>query len=152
MILYRESIVSAYHNYLVNDMLTPGFLVGDPNSQNGFFFLADLVQPGQTPPRISARLLDKHGECLVELNENNIRENPGGCIQHPVPGGSGVLLPSRIPLLEVNTRRFANGYLTTIKATLLDEKGDPRIEPLGESIQVHGEAELNLGSPLPPSM
>jgi len=150
MIEYRESIVSAYHNYLVNDMLTPGFLVGDPNSQNTFFFLADLVQPGQTPPRISARLLDMDGKCLVELNENNIRENPAGCTQQSVPGGSSVLLPSRIPLLEINTRRFANGYLTTIKAALLDEKGDPRIEPLGESIKVHGEAELNLVSPFSP--
>jgi len=152
MIEYRESIVSAYHNYLVNDMLTPGFLVGDPNSQNSFFFLADLVQPGQTPPRISARLLDKQGKCLVELNENEIRENPGGCIQRTVPGGSCILLPSKATLLETNTRSFANGYLTTIKATLLDEKGNPRIEPLGESVQIQGEAELNLGSPLPPSM
>jgi len=146
MIQYRESTISAHHNYLVNDMLTPGFVVGDPNSQRGFFFLADLILPGEAAPRISARLVDKHGAWLVELHENEIRENPGGCIQQQVPGGSCILLSSGETVLEINTRSFANGYLTIIMARLLDEKGDLRMEPLGESIRVYGETKLVLDS------
>jgi len=46
-IRFRESKISAHHNYLVNDMLTPGFVVGDPGSGKGFYFLADFVLPGE---------------------------------------------------------------------------------------------------------
>jgi hypothetical protein len=43
MVKFRESKISAHHNYLVNDLLTPSFVVGDPNSGKAFYFLADLV-------------------------------------------------------------------------------------------------------------
>ena len=41
------------------------------------------------------------------------------------------------------------GYLSPYEAygMLYDENGDLRIEPLGESIQVHGEANLVLDTP-----
>ncbi len=148
MIRYQESTISAYHNYLVNDMLTPGFSVGDPDSQEGFFFLADMVQSGEPAPRISARILDDHGGPLVELSENEIRKNSGGCIRQPPSGGESlILLFSGAPLLEVNTRSFANGYLTIIKAKLFDENGELRMESQGKSIRVYGNANLTLCTP-----
>jgi len=45
MVEFTESRISAHHNYLVNDRLTPGFVVGNPNSDSGFFFLADFDIP-----------------------------------------------------------------------------------------------------------
>ena len=148
MVKFRERRISAHHNYLVNDLLTPSFLVGDPNSQNAFYFLADLVLPGDSTPRISARLLDEKGDLLVELNLNRIGENPGKCTYHARQGGFRILYSSEEPLLEVLTQTFPRGHLTHIKARLFDENGDLRMEPLGESIQIHGDANLVFDTPL----
>jgi len=147
MIEYGESKISAHHNYLVNNMLTPGFVVGDRNSQNGFYFLADLVYPGESTPRISARLLDEQGVFLVELNWNRIIENPGNCSYRSIAGGFRILSFASEKLLEVHTQIFPNGYLTRINARLFDENGVLRMEPMGESIQVHGVSELVLEAP-----
>lgn len=147
MIEYRESKISAHHNYLVNNMLTPGFVVGDRDSQNKFYFLADLVYPGESTPRISARLMDEKGIFLVELNWNRIIENPGRCSYRSIAGGFRIVHPSGETLLEVRTQSFPNGYLTQIIARLFDENGILRIEPMGESIQVHGVSKLVLDEP-----
>ena len=147
MVQYRESRISAHHNYLVNGMLTPGFVVGNPNSGQGFYFLADLVLPGESTPRISARIVDKQGSTLLELNWNRIRKNRDGYGYKSIPGGFCIEQPSRAPLFEVHTHSFPKGYITWINGRLFDEKGRIRMEPLGESIQVHGEAELILESP-----
>jgi hypothetical protein len=147
-ITYRESKVSAYHNYLVNNMLTPGFVIGDPGSETGFYFLARSVAPGESLPGISARLVDETGGLLLELDCNQILTNPAGCSHEPIPGGYCIQQPSGQPLLEVRTHEFTNGYLTRLNARLFDERGNLRIEPLGESIQVHGEAQLALEGPL----
>ncbi len=147
MIKCRKSKISAHHNYLVNNMLTPGFVVGDPNSHKGFYFLADLVLPGESTPRISARLPDNESGLFLELNWNRIRENPAGYSFHPTSGGFKILRSSGESLLEVRTQGFANGYLTLIKARVLDEHGNIRMEALGESVRVHGKATLVLESP-----
>ena len=128
-------------------MLTPGFVVGDPKSQNGFYFLADLVLPGESTPRISARIMQGQGELLVELAWNRIRKNPGKCIHQPIPGGFQILNSTGEPILAVRTQGFANGYLTRVKAKLLDGAGNIRVEPLGESIRIRGEAILALEFP-----
>lgn len=151
MIKFKESKISAHHNYLVNDLLTPGFLVGDPNSLDAFYFMADLVLPGESTPRISARIMDEKGDLLLELNRNRISDNPGKCDYHPVQGGFKIIRPPDEPLLEVLTQNFPRGHMTLLKARLFDENGDLRVEPLGESIQVHGEAELVLDTPFTPS-
>lgn len=147
MIKYGESKISAHHNYLVNNMLTPGFVVGDRDSQNNFYFLADLVYPGESTSRISARLLDEKGAFLVELNWNRIIENPGSCSYGSIAGGFRIMRLSGETLLEVRTQSFPNGYLTHIIARLFDENGVLRMEPMGESIQVHGMSELVLDEP-----
>jgi hypothetical protein len=147
MIKFKESKISAHHNYLVNDLITPGFFVGDPNSRNAFYLLADPVLPGGRTPRISARLMDEKGELILELNGNRIGKNPGECTYRPFQGGFKIRLRSDEPLLEVLTQNFPRGHLTRIKARLFDENGHLRVEPLGESIQVHGEAILVLDTP-----
>lgn len=147
MFKFKESKISAHHNYLVNDLLTPGFVVGDPKSPDSFFFLADLVLPGESTPRISARLMDEQGNLLLELNWNRIAENPAGCTYQSLQGGFRILHPSGEALMEVLTQNFPRGHLTRIKARLVDENGDLRVEPKGESIQVHGEANLALDTP-----
>jgi len=147
MVEFRESRVSAHHNYLINDRLSPGFVVGDPNSNNNFFFLADLLLPGQDTPLISARLVNEKGDILLELHLNSIAVNPSGCTHQSLPRGFRILDPSSEPLLEVLTQDFPMGHLTRIKARLFDEHGDLRVGPLGESIQIYGEAELVLDAP-----
>jgi hypothetical protein len=91
--------------------------------------------------------MDEQGDLLLELNWNRIAENPGECAYHPLQGGFKILNRSDEPLLEVLTQNFPRGYLTRLKARLFDEKGDLRVEPLGESIQVYGEANLVFDSP-----
>ncbi|MBN1831069.1 MAG: hypothetical protein JW896_03075 [Deltaproteobacteria bacterium] len=147
MIEFTESRVSAHHNYLVNDRLTPGFVVGNPNSDNGFFFLADFLLHGQDTPLISTRLVTKKGDTLLELYLNDMADNPMGCTVQSLPRGFRILNSSSEPLLEVLTQDFPMGHLTRIKAKLFDERGVLRISPLGESIQVHGEARLILDAP-----
>ena len=144
MIEYQESKISAHHNYLVNNILTPGFVVGDPKNERGFYFLADVVLPGESTPRISSRMMDEKGKLLLELDWNRIRKNPGGFIHQPVDGGFQILNESGGSILTVHTKNFPNGYLTYIKAQLFDEKGDLRIAPLGVSIEIKGDAEINL--------
>lgn len=146
---YRESHISAYHNYLVNGMLTQGFVVGDPSSNNGFFLLADIVPPGETTPRISARLMDEEAHLLLEFEVNRIVENPGKCSIEPTLDGYRILRSSGDALIEVRTKAFANGYLTLIKARLFDEHGHLRVETRDESIWVHGGAYLPLAAPIP---
>ena len=147
MIEYSESKISAHHNYLVNNMLTPGFVVGDRNSKDNFYFLADLVYPGESTPRISARLFDEKGVFLVELNWNRITENTRSCSYGSIPEGFRIMSPSGETLLEIRTQGFPNGYLTRITAKLVDENGSLRMEPMGESIQVLGMSELVLEAP-----
>ena len=149
MIGYRESLMSAHHNYLVNGMLTQGFVVGDSGSEKGFFLLADPVFPGETTPRISARCMDEEAHLLLEFAVNRIGENPGKCSVQTTSDGYSMLCPSGDALIEVRTKAFANGYLTLIKARLFDEHGHLRVEPRDESIWVHGEACLSLAAPLP---
>ena len=147
MVKYRESRLSAHHNYLVNGMLTPGFAVGDPNAKKGFYFLADLVLPGESTPRISARIEDEQGLILLELNWNRIRKCREGYGHKSIQGGFCIEQPSGTPLFEVRTHSFAKGFVTWICGRLSDEQGRLRMEPLGESIQVHGKADLILESP-----
>lgn len=147
MVEFMESRVSAHHNYVVNDLLTPGFVLGDPNSEYGFYFLADLLLPGQDTPLISARLVSEKGDTLLELHSNRITENPAGCTHQPLPRGFRILDPSSEHLLEVLTQDYPMGHLTRIKTRLFDEHGNLRVGPLGESIQVHGEAKLVLDAP-----
>jgi len=146
---FRESPISAHHNYLVNGMLTQGFVVGDPSLNNDFFLLADIVPPGETRPRISARLMDEEAHLLLEMEVNRIGENPGKCNIEPALDGYRVLCSSGDVLIEVRTEVFANGYLTRIKARLFAEHGHLRVETRDESIWIHGEEYLFLAGPLP---
>ncbi len=146
---YKESLISAHHNYLVNSMLTPGFVLGKPGSKQGFYFLADPVLPGESTPRICARLTDGQGKTLVELKWNRIRANPGGCSLVSVKGGFQLLNSSGELLFEVNTENFTNGYLTRISGTLTDEKGRVRIEQSQGSIKIHEPAVPALDKPYP---
>jgi len=143
----RESKISAHHNYLVNDALTPGFALGNPGSKDGFYFLADVVLPGESTPRVSARLYDHEGEFLVELVWNRIKANPGHTRFQSLPNGFRLLYPSGEAILSVQTERFTNGYLSRIQGKLYDEKGGLRMEPSLESVTVYGKASLTLESP-----
>jgi hypothetical protein len=94
MLKFRESLISAHHNYLVNRMLSPGFLVGDPDSKEEFYFLADVVRPGEGEPRIYARLYDSQGDFVLEMEPKRIVESPLGCARQSFPGGYRIVLPS----------------------------------------------------------
>lgn len=144
MLKHKESLISAHHNYLVNDMLSPGFLLGDPESGD-FWFMADVVPPAENVPRISGFIFDRQGEFLVEIQSGRLVQNPGGCTLQTFPGGFRVLYSSGETLLNVVTQVFTNGYLTRIQGKLFDRSGKLRAEPSHEGIKVHGEAKLALG-------
>jgi hypothetical protein len=147
MLKFHESLISAHHNYLVNRMLTPGFLVGDPNSREDFWFLADMVPPGAREPRIYARLYDSQALFLVEIRLNKIVENPSGCVYQVFPGGFRISYSPGDPLLMVDTESFANGYLTRLKGRLHDKEGQLRMENFYDSVQVFDESMLSFRRP-----
>ena len=147
MLKLRESLISANHNYLVNDMLSPGFVLGNPEARDEFWFVADVVGPGKKQGLISARLYDSLGNYILEMKENEITENPGQSLFQPIPEGFRLNEPSGKPLMEVRTRSFTNGYLTLIHAKLYDKQGGLRMEPSYEGVKVYGEARLALPAP-----
>ena len=147
MLKFRESLVSAHHNYLVNQILSPGFVVGNPDSKDDFYFLADVVLPGESEPRIYFRLYDAQGVFILETEPKRIVENPLGYVRQSFPGGYRIVLSSGEALLSVQTESFANGYLTRIQGKLYDREGKLRMEPYYDAIQIHGEARLTLASP-----
>jgi len=146
MLKHTESLISAHHNYLVNDMLSPGFLLGDPDSKEDFYFLADVVPPDANTPLISGRLFNKRGELVVEIERSELVQNPGECTLQSYPGGFRLLDTSGETLLNVVTQVFTNGYLTRIQGKLFDRSGKLRAEPSHEGIRVQGEANLALGT------
>lgn len=147
MLKFRESLVSAHHNYLVNQMLAPGFLVGNPDSADGFYFLADVVDHGESEPKIYSRFYGAQGAFVLEVEPKGIATNPVGCVRQPLPGGYRMVVPSGESLFSVQTESFANGFLTRIQGKLYDREGKLRIEPYYDSVQVHGEVGLWLRHP-----
>lgn len=145
----KQSLISAHHNYLVNDMLTPGFVLGDPRDTEGFWFVADMLRPGETVPRISGTFFDEKGRFLAELRSGSLVQNPGGCVFRPGAGGFGLTSSSGETLVSVHTQAFTNGYLTRIQGRLYDRNGTLRMEPSHEGVKVHGEARLALDAPVP---
>jgi hypothetical protein len=147
MLKFRESLVNAHHNYLVNQILSPGFMLGDPDSKDDLYFLADVVRPGESEPRIYCRLYDANGAFVLEMEPKSIVMNPLGCFRQSAPGGYRIVLPSGESLLSVQTESFANGFLTRIQGKFYDRGGKLRIEPYYDAIQVHGEVGRWLKDP-----
>jgi len=145
MLKFRESLVSAHHNYLVNQMLTPGFVLGEPDSAEGFFFMGEPLSPPGVEPTVRGRLFDEMGAFLLRLEGQEAIENPGGCVLQKQAGGFRILYASGKPLLSVQTESFANGYLTRIQGKLFDRGGKVRAEPLLDSIQVFGKGTQPSG-------
>lgn len=147
MLKSRESLVNAHHNYLVNQILSPGFVIGNPDSKDEFYFLADVVLPGESEPRIYCRLYDAQGNIVLEAEPERIKGNPLGCVRHSFLGGYRIALPSGETLLNVQTESFANGFLTRVQGKLYDREGKLRLESQYDAIQVHGEVGLWLKEP-----
>ena len=125
-------------------MLTPGFVLGDPDSADDFFFLGDVVLPPESEPMLSGRLFDERGVFVLRIAGEDVLENPGGCVRQKLIGGFRILYASGEPLLSVRTEAFANGYLTRIQGKLYDRDGKIRVEPLLDGIQVFGKGTLAL--------
>jgi hypothetical protein len=145
---FRQSLISAHHNYLINQMLTPGFLLGEPDAWDDFWLLADMVLPGEKTPYLSGRFYDQEGEFLLHLRGNKVVENPGNCVFQSSGEGFRLLYPSGEVLLALQTEIFANGYLTRIQGKLYDKVGSLRMEPSFESAKVFGDSEYALDAPV----
>jgi len=148
MVLHKESLISAHHNYLVNDMLSAGFLLGDPHGQDAFWFLANVVPPGQTTALVSGTVFDGEARFLAEIVQGRLVRNPGGCVLQQAAGGFRIVSFEGKTILSVNTQAFTNGYLTRIQGKLYDERGELRMEPSYEGVKVYGEARLALEAPV----
>jgi len=151
MVKHKESLISAHHNYLVNHMLFPGLVMGDPNSEEAFYFLADMVLPGEDTPSIWARLFDHEGRFILELSRNHPVRNPGGCSHESAFEGFHIRYPTGELLLEVHTRGFANGYLTRVQGKLYDGQGRLRMDPTYEGNEAREEERTILDAPYEPS-
>jgi hypothetical protein len=147
MLTHKESSISAYHNYLVNDMLTPGFMLGDPGRKDDFYFVADIVLPGETLASISTRLFDAQGRFLLHLANNRIESNPRQCPMYASANGFRIHTASGEPLLAITTQAYTNGYLTMVQGKLYDPAGKVRMEPSFQGITVYGSARLVLDAP-----
>jgi hypothetical protein len=145
---FRESLISAHHNYLVNQMLTPGFVLGDPDSADDFFFVGDVLLPPGSEPMLRGRLFDERGVFVLRIAGKEVLENPGGCIRQNLAGGFRIIYASGEPVVSVHTENFANGYLTRIQGKLFDRDGKIRMEPMYDSVRVFGAKTLLLSSPL----
>jgi hypothetical protein len=145
---FRESLISAHHNYLIDRMLTPGFVLGEPDVKDDFWLLADVLLPDEKAPFLSGRFYDQEGRFLVDLRGDKAVQNPGGCLLQVSGDGFQLLYPSGEVLLAVRTEVFANGYLTRIQGKLYDRKGLLRMEPSFESARVFGEAWRGLEVPV----
>ncbi|RPI74611.1 MAG: hypothetical protein EHM45_18160 [Desulfobacteraceae bacterium] len=147
MLTYKESSISAYHNYLVNHMLTPGFILGDPDRPDDFYFIADIVLPGETLASVSGRLFDSQGRLLLHLLNNRLENNPQNCTIQSSANGFRIHSALGEPLLTVLTQAYTNGYLTMIQGKLYDPAAKIRMEPSFQGITVYGSARLVLDVP-----
>jgi hypothetical protein len=147
MLSHKESLISAYHNYLVNDMLSPGFILGDPDQKNDFYFVADIMLPGETLPIISTRFFDSKGDFLLHLTDNKLKTNPKQCAIYHAANGFRIHYASGELLLSVMTQAYTNGYLTMIQGKLYDPSGRTRMEPSFEGVKVPEPARLVLDAP-----
>lgn len=147
MVDFMCSRISAHHNYWINGMATPGFVVGDPGSPGDFYFLADVVLAGEKTHRIHARLFDDDGSMLTEILWNRIGRNPGRCRFEMVSGGFRITKPDGNMLIEAYTSEFTNGFMTYIRGLLYDEQGAVRMEPEQNGARITGEARLVLEAP-----
>lgn len=148
MLKFRESFVSAYHNYFINQMLTPGFILGEPDDREDFWLVADCVVPEQKPPCLSGRFYNVGGGFILTIEKNEILENPGGCLLDTMADGFRLLYPSGEVLLAVHCEVFANGYLSRIQGKLHDSRGALRMEPSFESAKIFGKARWGLCAPV----
>ena len=145
---YRESLISAHHNYLIDRMLAPGFVLGEPDGADDFWLLADVLLPDERAPFLSGRFYDQGGRFLVELRGDEAVQNPGGCLLQESGDGFQLLYPTGEVLLAVRTEVFTNGYLTRIQGKLYDRKGLLRMEPSFDSARVLDEAWRTLDVPV----
>jgi hypothetical protein len=145
---FRQSLISAHHNYLINQMLTPGFILGDPHAGDDFWLLADVLLPGEKAPYLSGRFYGQKGNFLLRLGGGEVIENPGNCLSESSSEGFRLLYPSGEVLLSLHMEIFANGYLTRVQGKLYDRKGSLRMEPSFESAKVFGGIQRVLDAPV----
>jgi len=148
VVQFRESRISSYHNYLINEMLTPGFLLGEQEQGDDFWLLADVLQPGERKPYLSGRLYGPEGDFLLRLRGSEIVENPGNCLLRTVAEGFRLLYPSGEELLALYTELFANGSVSRIQGRLYDRERALRMAPSFESARVFGALQWMLERPL----
>jgi hypothetical protein len=137
---YRESLISSHHNYLIDQMLTPGFVLGEADRKDDFWLLADVLLPEEKVPILSGRFYDQEGRFLAALKGPEMIGNPGRCVFQATGEGFQLFYPSGEVLLAVRTEAFANGYLTRIQGKLFDRKGVLCMEPSFDSARVLSEA------------
>lgn len=144
---YRESLISAHHNYLIDRMLTPGFILGEADREDDFWLLAEVLQPEEKAPLLSGRFYDQEGRFIAALGGGGITDNPGRCVLQTAGEGFQLFYASGEVLLAVRTEVFANGYLSRIQGKLYDRKGALRMEPSFDSARVLGEPWRALDAP-----
>lgn len=147
MVEFIHSRLSAHHNYWINEIATPGFIMGDPCVPGAFYFLADLVLPGEKTHRIHARLFDEKGDMLTEIVWNRIGKNPGRAVYELVEGGFRITRPDGVLLVEIWTREFTNGFMTFIRGNFYDNHGALRMEPGSDCSRIVGKAHMTLETP-----
>jgi hypothetical protein len=122
------TLVSAYHNYLIDGRLRREVAAGDPLDPGGFFLVAHPVSQGDPMPILSGRFFDRNGEFLLRMERNDLTENPNGFSILETPGGWALMDTTMEALLSAEVRAFENGFLTVLRGVLFDPTGRPVVQ------------------------
>ena len=103
---FRESLISAHHNYLVNQMSNPRALSWVTPTLTMNFSSWGRVTPPESKPTLYGRFFNEKGVFVLRFAGEEIVENPGGCMLQKMAGGFRILRASgRTPSFRAH-RRF----------------------------------------------
>jgi len=117
MLKFRESLVSAHHNYLVNQMLSPGFVMGILIQRMNSIFLLTRYRPGKRAEDLLS-VYDAQGNFVWKQKPKRLLWNPSVVFCQSFLAVIVGLFSLRGALVIVQTESFANGFLTRIQGNV----------------------------------
>ena len=131
----NSNMVSSFHNYLVEGKLRMELDVGAPEESSRFFISCHRVRSGEPMPLISGRFFNRKGEFLLQMEKNDLLDNPNGFSVIETRGGWALMDTEMEAILSAEVREFGNSYLTIIRGNLFDSQG--RVALKGDDFGLH---------------
>jgi hypothetical protein len=124
-------------------------LVGRPEQPHAFYLWLHRVRPGDPIPLLSGRFYGKEGELLLEMERNDLIQNPYGFSRIETRGGWALMDTSLQSILAVEVRAFPNGFLTVLRGELFDATGKRVLRGGDDGLRVWRNASVPFWSPPP---